>query len=252
MPSSNVGLELGVGQRRLRARRSAASICSSSVSRAMGSSPAPARSPSRIVTGADSRVEHRTAADFGPVVILGVDPEHRHHGARRARGSPARASFIAVMRLEQREQRSAEEPGLLAGDDDDGARIGEARGRGSRCRLARRGAPAGPRARARSRPASRCARGGARSRQPRRSRSRGVAGEVRPHAIERERVVGGEASNPGEAANVDGQRRRRWTGCGVGVHRVGTVSDGYRYCQATVPTRHRRDARRESSSTNVA
>ncbi len=159
------------------------------------------------------RVEHRTPAHFVPVVILGVDPEHRHDG-HAVVAAHRRGEFHGGDRFEQREQRSAEEPGLLAGDDDNGPRIGEPCGGGSRCRW--RPAPlllSGEHARDLGR---RTGVGvAARDRLSPGLAFRGVAGEVRPHAIEREGVVGGQASNPGEAANVDGQRRRRWTGCGV-------------------------------------
>ena len=69
-------------------------------------------------------VEHRTRPDFLPVVILGVDPEDRNGGyvviARHLIGQLDRGQ-----RLEQREERTAEEPGLLSGDDGDRARVGE-------------------------------------------------------------------------------------------------------------------------------
>ena len=61
-------------------------------------------------------VEHRTRSDFVPVVIFGVDPEDgdgRHLViARHLFGELQRGE-----RLEQREQRSAEEARLLAGDE---------------------------------------------------------------------------------------------------------------------------------------
>ena len=71
-------------------------------------------------------VEHRDGRDFVPVVILGFDPEHgdRRHAVflRDPRGElRGRQSFV------EREQRTAEQSGLLAGDDRDGIRIGEAR-----------------------------------------------------------------------------------------------------------------------------
>jgi hypothetical protein len=146
-------------------------------------------------------------------VILGVDPEHWHDGhavvAAHRRGELHRSD-----RLEQREQRTAEEARLLSGDDDDRARIGEAGG--GRARRRWRAAPF-LLVREHARDLGRRTRVGvaARDRIGPGLAFGGVAREIRPHAIEREGVVGGETSNPGEAANVDGKRRRRWTGCGV-------------------------------------
>ena len=76
-------------------------------------------------------VEHRTARDFVPVVILCIHPEHRdgldpmlaRDGARQLHRGDG---------FEQREERPAERAGLLAGDDCDGAGIGE-----RPCRVAR-------------------------------------------------------------------------------------------------------------------
>ena len=63
-------------------------------------------------------VEDRTRPDFVPVVILGVDPEDgdgRHVVvARHLLGELDRRQ-----RLEQREERAAEQARLLAGDDGD-------------------------------------------------------------------------------------------------------------------------------------
>ena len=119
-------------------------------------------------------VEDRTRSDFVPVVILGVDPEHgdgRHAViARHLFGQLQRGQ-----RLEQREERTAEKPGLLAGDDGDGAAVGELPGGLARAR--RRAAAlllgAGLR---RSRRADACAPASAGSRRPRRPFGR-VAGE---------------------------------------------------------------------------
>src|SRR3954452_21250282 len=69
-------------------------------------------------------VEHRTRADFVPVVILGVNPENGHRGyavvARDLVGKLQRRQG-----LEQREHRAAEQSRLLPGDDRDGALFGE-------------------------------------------------------------------------------------------------------------------------------
>jgi len=94
----------------------------SSVSCAIGSSPAPSRSAS---------VEHRTAPDFLPVVILRVDPEHGD-------GRHVVVAFVAARelqrgeRLQQREQRTAENAGLLTCEYRDRRGIGQARGGGAR------------------------------------------------------------------------------------------------------------------------
>ena len=128
-------------------------MASVSVSRAIGWEPAPGRSASRTVVGRELAVEHRTSAHFRPVVILGVDPEHGHH---------RHAMLLRHLRrqlhrrdgLEQREQRAAEQPGLLAGDDDARGGIGQPRrGLARRGRRVARG-PVARRSRARSRPAA--------------------------------------------------------------------------------------------------
>ena len=72
-------------------------------------------------------VEDCARADLVPVVVFGLDPEHRHRGdavlARHLLGELDRGH-----RLEHRVERTAEEPGLLTGHDRDGARVGEVRG----------------------------------------------------------------------------------------------------------------------------
>ena len=119
-------------------------------------------------------------------------------------------------RLQQREERAAEESRLLAGDDRDAQRIAQPRGRGERIR--RRAAPALLRQRivgdalAVARMALRARDGVA----PRR-RIRGIAGEELRHARVVERVVGGEPLDPRKPANLDGKARRRWS---AAAHRV--------------------------------
>jgi hypothetical protein len=84
-------------------------------------------------------IEDGTRPDLLPVVIFGVDPEHRDRRnvviARDLLGQ-----FDRRHRLQQREQRSAEQPGLLAGDDRDRASIRKqaARGDGVRRRTTSR------------------------------------------------------------------------------------------------------------------
>ena len=87
---------------------------------------------------AQLRVEHRARPDLFPVVVFRVDPEHRHRRdavlARHALGQPDGRG-----RLEQRENGPAEQPGLLPGDDRDGAGLREPSRR--RERFGRRAAP---------------------------------------------------------------------------------------------------------------
>ena len=96
------------------------------------------RRGSETVRGVEVVVEDRARADLVPVVILGVDPEDgdgRHAVvARHLLGELERGE-----RLEQREQRAAEQSGLLAGDDRDRAADRRAaaplrRARGGACR----------------------------------------------------------------------------------------------------------------------
>ena len=93
----------------------------------------------RHVTGREVGVEHAARLDLVPVVVLALDPEDRHRRdavlGRDALRQPDRRD-----RLEQREHRPAEQRRLLAGDDRDGVRIAQLRGR--RQRLGRRAAAA--------------------------------------------------------------------------------------------------------------
>src|SRR5207249_9250279 len=131
-----------------------------------------------------------------PVVVLGIDPEDGRSGdaviARYLVGELDRGQG-----LEQREQRTAEEPGLLTSDNRDGARIGEGSARFTRARrrltlrlLGRndRGdlvPPAGVRLRARDRVG------------PRRAIGR-ITRKKRRDGAEVVRVVSGEPANPGK------------------------------------------------------
>ena len=161
-------------------------------------------------------VEHRTAVHLGPVVIFGVDPEHRHDRdaviARHLRGELHRRQ-----RLQQREQRSAERARLLPGDHD--ARGGVGQPGGGVARRAWRAAAfllrgdhardLGGLARVRLRAGDGVGPGG---------RQRRVAGEERRDLLVRKRVVRRQTPNPGECANVHRERR---CGCrrDVGRHR---------------------------------
>ena len=86
----------------------------------------PASGPGRYdtVRGVNSLVEDGTRPDFFPVVILGVNPEDGDGGdvviARHLLGKLERGE-----RLEEREQRSAEESRLLTGENGDRSLIGE-------------------------------------------------------------------------------------------------------------------------------
>ncbi len=156
-------------------------------------------------------VEHRAPADLGPVVILGVNPEHRDDG-RTVFARDLRGQLHGGQRLEQREQRPAEQTRLLPGDDDDRAGIGEpfsggARGRGRAAPLLLGGDYSRQVARRRWHTV-RATRVAPRNGLRPRIRLRGIAGEIGRDPVERECVVGGEPSNPGEAANVDRQSGR--------------------------------------------
>ncbi len=75
------------------------------------------------------RVEDGDAGDLLPVVILGGDPEDRHdRRAERLRRTARQLN--RADRLQNRVERSAEYPGLLAGDDGDGFGLGEKSGSG--------------------------------------------------------------------------------------------------------------------------
>ena len=72
-------------------------------------------------------VEHRAAAHFLPVVVLGIDPEDRH-GGHAVRGGDVAGQLDGGNRLVQRVERPAEEPGLLAGEHGHGGRSFEGGG----------------------------------------------------------------------------------------------------------------------------
>ena len=155
-------------------------------------------------------VEDRARPDLVPVVIFRVDPEDRDRGhavlARDLLGELERRQ-----RLEQRVERPAEEPGLLAGDD------GDRRGRRALRRFdgARRGAAA-PLLRGDDRGDVRRAAGRAPARADR-VRPGGavgrIAGKKRRDRGKVVRVVGGEAPDPGKPADVDRDSQRRFA-CG--------------------------------------
>ena len=146
-------------------------------------------------------VEHRTRPDFLPVVVFGVDPEHRDRRhlvvARHLLGELDRGQ-----RLEQREQRAAEQPGLLAGDDGDRLAVGEQRAGLARAR--RRAAPlllsGDDRGDFVAVPVVRL---GPRDRVGPRGAVRRIAGKKRRYGSEIVRVVGREAADPGKPPDVD-------------------------------------------------
>ena len=84
----------------------------------------------RDVADVQVRVEHAAALHFVPVVVFGIDPEDRAAGTpcrRRPVGQPDGRD-----RLEQGEQRTAEERRLLTGHHRDGPRIAKLGGCGDR------------------------------------------------------------------------------------------------------------------------
>jgi hypothetical protein len=94
--------------------------------------------------GLKFRIEHGAAADLFPVMILGIDPEHRN---RRHVVIPRdlRRELNRGDRLEQCEKRPPKHARLLAGCNDDRARIREPRrglsrfgGRAASCLLRRK------------------------------------------------------------------------------------------------------------------
>ena len=154
------------------------------------------------VRGVSSLVEHRTRSHFLPVVILGVDPEDRDRRhlvvARDLLGELERRE-----RLEQREQRAAEEARLLAGDDGDGAAVGEQARRLARARRAPVAAPAELAMTAAISVAAAIVRLRARDRVRPRGAIGRIAGKKRRDRSEVVGVVGGEPPDPRKAPNVD-------------------------------------------------
>jgi hypothetical protein len=78
-------------------------------------------------------IEDRTRADFVPIVIFGVDPEHRD-ARHPVLSRDTRRELECGQRLQQREGWPAEQASLLTGDDGDGLRIGERLAGGNRPR----------------------------------------------------------------------------------------------------------------------
>ena len=76
-------------------------------------------------------VEDRTRPDFVPVVVFGLNPKDGH-GRRAVFPRHLLGQLQGGERFEDREERSAEEPCLLSGQDGDGPRIGEPFGRRQR------------------------------------------------------------------------------------------------------------------------
>ena len=108
--------------------------------------PAPARRRAAPAATTVRGVERRRRTPYTTGLRPSRDPRRRSRRPRRparcARATTCSASLMRGQRLEQREQRAAEEPGLLAGDDGDRAADRRA-ARPARARAAaRRGAPA--------------------------------------------------------------------------------------------------------------
>ncbi len=138
-------------------------------------------------------------------MVFGVDPEDGHRGDAML-GAEAFHELDRGERLEQREQRAAEQSRLLAGDDGDRLRIAQP------CRrldgLRRRAAPlllgandVGDRV------ARACLRAGTRDRLAPGARLARIAREEVGDSRVIERVIGHERPDPREPADVDGNVR---------------------------------------------
>ena len=139
-------------------------------------------------------------------MVFGFHPENRH-GLEAVVAPNLLGQLHRRERFVQAEGRAAEHTGLLAGDDGDGARIGELRGGRVRCgrrvalRLLRAKNPGhlGALARMRLR---------ARNRDGPRRRRGGIAGKKRREGWKGKRVVGRELPDPRKTSNVDRNARR--------------------------------------------
>ena len=78
--------------------------------------------------GLELVVEHPGLIDFGEVVIFGGEPEDGHGGS--AGSGELAGSLNGGERLVQGVNRTGEQTNLLAGEDGDGARLGQAIERG--------------------------------------------------------------------------------------------------------------------------
>ena len=148
-------------------------------------------------------VEHAARSNFVPVVIFRVDPEHRDR-----RDAVVRCNALCQLnrrqRLEQREQRTAKESCLLACDDRDAFRIAQPPGGSNGVRG---GVPASLlrlddidyRA-----AVARMLLGPMHGIAPRGGMSRVACKEIRDTLV-LERIVSGEAFDPREATNLDGE-----------------------------------------------
>ena len=76
-------------------------------------------------------VQHTARLHLVPVVIFGVDPEHRDRG-NAVFGAHAFGELQGRQGFEKGEQRPAKQPGLLSCDDRDGRGIDQLRGCGTR------------------------------------------------------------------------------------------------------------------------
>ena len=117
-------------------------------------------------------VEHGAAAHLVPIVIFRFDPEDGD-GRNVVLARDLLGQLDRRERLQQREQRAAEEPRLLAGDDRDGAGVRQAGGRRRSRAAAPDGAAVARRSPRRSRAAGADAPASARSRAPNPPRSTG-------------------------------------------------------------------------------
>ena len=159
-------------------------------------------------------VEHRTASDFLPVVILGIHPEHGDRGDPLLALGPAR-ELQGGQGLQQGEQRSAEDTGLLSGDDRDRGRIGQAGGGGARLGGRAPGALLRREDRGDRGAVTRMLLSTRHGVAPGRGLER-IAGVQALDALEVVGVVARERPHPGKAAHVDSRRPKAAGGRGGG------------------------------------
>ena len=184
---------------RMRARSSMACRSRRRGSRATGTG---SRRPGAEGDGArlELIVEHRAASDLVPIVVFRLDPEDRD-GRHMVLPRHLFGQLERGQGLQQREERTAEQTCLLAGDDRHGAGVGQCAARRSPA-PAPRGAAAGRDHRAISSPPARM-RLRTRDRAGPVGALRRVAGEERRDGAEMVGVIGGEPTAPRKASDVD-------------------------------------------------
>jgi hypothetical protein len=133
-------------------------------------------------------------------------------------------------RLEQREERAAEEAGLLTGDDRDGAGVGQGAGGGEGVRRGLAALELRSQDTGECRPLARLVAGGRDRRRPRRG-LRGVAVEEPRQLPEVEHVVDRETPRPRQSPEVDGEPQGTVRRDGVRVHESRTLAKRSSSCQ---------------------